>query len=120
MERRSIDKEVYLSLIVPAYNEVSRRLAENLKEILVYLKAQPYGWELIVVDDGSGDQTASVAAQAAAELDQAITILRNDINRGKGYSVRRGVLAAARRPVFFFDADLTIPVTELDRALPLL
>ena len=110
--------EVYLSLIIPAYNEASRRLRENLNEILLFLRAQQYAWELIVVDDGSSDGTAEAAAAVASSTGERISVLRNETNRGKGYSVRRGVLAAAGQKVFFTDADLSTPIEEVNRCLP--
>jgi dolichyl-phosphate beta-glucosyltransferase len=72
---------------------------------------------VIVVDDGSADNTASVAAECR---DQAAVILKNDINRGKGFSVRRGILSATGRKVFFTDADLSTPIEEIHKCLPLL
>lgn len=106
-------------MVVPAFNE-ERRIAENLKRILGFLKAQPYRWELVVVDDGSGDRTSAAAAAATAEAGVAVTLLRNQTNQGKGYSVKRGVLAATGRYIFFTDADLSTPVEEVTNCLPLL
>lgn len=73
-----------------------------------------------MVDDGSPDKTLETAAAVAAESGQAISLLRNEINKGKGYSVRRGVLAAKGRRVFFTDADLSTPIDEINKFLPIL
>jgi len=111
--------ETYLSVVVPAFNE-ERRIAESLTRVLVFLKTQPYDWELVVVDDGSSDRTSAATAATASEAGVAVTLLRNQANRGKGYSVKRGVLAATGRYIFFTDADLSTPVEELANCLPLL
>lgn len=98
----------YLSVIVPAYNE-SGRLGSTLERIVVYLTAQEYASEIIVVDDGSGDDTARLAGEL---LEGRIPhrVLINDGNRGKGYSVRRGMLDATGERALFSDADLSTPI----------
>jgi len=111
--------ETHLSLVVPAYNEEAR-IGDSLKRILMFLKAQSYAWELILVDDGSTDQTLSAAAAAVSNADVDAVLLRNEINSGKGRSVRRGVLAARGANIFFTDADLSTPIEEIERCLPLL
>jgi dolichyl-phosphate beta-glucosyltransferase len=95
-------------VVVPAFNE-ARRLPPTLERIQRHLAGRPGGAEIIVVDDGSRDDTAAVAAKAG------VTVLRNEGNRGKGYSVRRGMLHASGARRLMTDADLSTPIEELDR-----
>ncbi|MEV7864744.1 dolichyl-phosphate beta-glucosyltransferase [Streptomyces sp. NPDC088124] len=107
---------VDLTVVVPAYNE-ERRLRPTLDAIRDHLRADPgrWGeWELIVVDDGSTDRTAEVAAEAAAD-EPRIHVVRSDRNHGKGHALRQGVLASYGRRVLVTDADLATPIDELDR-----
>lgn len=104
-----------LTVVVPAYNE-EHRLRPTLDAICAHLRADPerWGdWELIVVDDGSTDGTAEVAAQAAAD-EPRVQVLTSDENRGKGHALRLGVLASYGRRVLVTDADLATPIEELD------
>ncbi len=107
-----------ISVVIPAYNE-SRRIGPTLQRIGEYATEDGRVWELIVVDDGSADGTAEVVNQ----LDVggvAITMLVNERNRGKGYSVRRGMLEATGARVLMCDADLSTPIEELTKLEPLL
>ncbi|WP_405796292.1 glycosyltransferase [Streptomyces sp. NBC_01506] len=111
--RTAADRD--LSVVVPAYNE-ERRLRPTLDAIRAHLRADPerWGdWELIVVDDGSTDGTAAVAARAAAE-EPRVQVLTSEENRGKGHALRLGVLASRGRRVLVTDADLATPIAELD------
>ncbi|MFG2173989.1 glycosyltransferase [Streptomyces niveus] len=104
-----------LTVVVPAYNE-EHRLRPTLDAICAYLRADPerWGdWELIVVDDGSTDGTAEVAARAAAD-EPRVQVLTSEENRGKGHALRLGVLASYGRRVLVTDADLATPIEELD------
>ncbi|MEE1799787.1 glycosyltransferase family 2 protein [Streptomyces sp. JV176] len=106
---------VDLTVVVPAYNE-EHRLRPTLDAIRDHLRADPdrWGeWELIVVDDGSTDRTAEVAAEAAAG-EPRIQVVRSDGNHGKGHALRQGVLASYGRRVLVTDADLATPISELD------
>jgi glycosyltransferase involved in cell wall biosynthesis len=105
----------YLSIVIPAYNE-ALRIGPTLEHIRRYLEAKNFTAELIVVDDGSTDGTAEVARQAGASI-QGLRIVRNERNRGKGFSVRRGVMEARGELVLFTDADLSAPIDETDRLL---
>jgi glycosyltransferase involved in cell wall biosynthesis len=103
-----------LSIIIPAYNE-SARIGKTLREVLAYLEVQPGGGEIIVVDDGSKDDTARVAESVFAEMQARrveTRVIRVEPNRGKGHAVRTGLLAARHTVAAFFDADLSMPVTE--------
>ncbi|WP_037897027.1 dolichyl-phosphate beta-glucosyltransferase [Streptomyces sp. NRRL S-920] len=109
-----------LTVVIPAYNE-ERRLAPTLKAIQEHLdsadgpadSAARGEWELIVVDDGSTDRTAEIAA-AASDADPRIHLVRSERNRGKGHALRQGVLASCGRRVLITDADLAAPIAELD------
>ncbi|HEY0386365.1 MAG TPA: dolichyl-phosphate beta-glucosyltransferase [Pyrinomonadaceae bacterium] len=102
-----------LSIITPAYNEASR-LGKSLDTILEFLETYPGGGELIVVDDGSQDETARIAEQTLARAQETVRtqLLGVHPNRGKGHAVRRGLLAASAPVALFTDADLSTPITE--------
>ncbi|MFJ9027491.1 dolichyl-phosphate beta-glucosyltransferase [Streptomyces sp. NPDC102274] len=107
---------VDLSVVIPAYNEEGR-LRPTLDAVRAHLRADPdrWGtWELIVVDDGSTDRTAAVAAEAAAG-EPRVRVLTGGGNHGKGHALRQGVLASNGRRVLLTDADLATPIDELDR-----
>lgn len=106
-----------LSVVVPAYNEESR-LPASLQAIQAYLTRQDYPSEVIVVDDGSGDRTAEVAEARRAEM-PTLRVIRNP-HRGKAYALRTGVLASRGAVVFLCDADLSMPIEEIAKFLPLL
>jgi len=96
----------------PAYNEAAR-LGLSLSKIVDYLNQHFESAELIVVDDGSTDDTAGVAETAFAKAEGVSTrVIRYGKNRGKGYAVRVGLLSAAADVVLFTDADLSTPITE--------
>ncbi|NJQ03586.1 dolichyl-phosphate beta-glucosyltransferase [Streptomyces zingiberis] len=107
---------VELSVVIPAYNEEAR-LRDGVAEVCRYLRAggdRWERWEVIVVDDGSTDTTAALAARAAAD-EPRVRLIRTGVNRGKGHAVRRGVLASRGRRVLFCDADGATPIEELAR-----
>jgi len=98
------------SIVIPAYNE-GKRLGPTLERVLSYVHAQGWNAEIIVVNDGSRDDTADVVRNFAAK-DPALHLVENPGNRGKGYSVRNGMLHARGRIVLFSDADLSSPIEE--------
>jgi dolichyl-phosphate beta-glucosyltransferase len=103
----------FISIVIPAYNE-EKRLPTSLDAILAYLDARRFPRvEVLVVDDGSTDGTAALIEDYAGK-DARIRLLRNPGNRGKGYSVRNGMLAAEGDWVLFSDADLSAPIEDLD------
>jgi dolichyl-phosphate beta-glucosyltransferase len=107
-----------LSIIVPAYNE-EQRLGRALARIREYFASRPAGVagiEIIVVDDGSTDQTARIARDWTREM-PFLRLVSNGENRGKGYSVRRGMLEASGRITLFTDADLSSPIEESEKLL---
>jgi dolichyl-phosphate beta-glucosyltransferase len=107
--------EPFLSIVIPAYNE-ALRLGSTLEKVRQYLESRNYSGELIVVDDGSTDQTADLL-QEMQHHHQVVRVLRNESNRGKGFSVRRGVLEARGELVLFTDADLSAPIEDTNRLL---
>ena len=102
-----------LSLVVPAYNEADR-LPPTLERMRVYLDGREEHYEVIVVDDGSADDTARVAEAFAASWPQ-LTVLSLPRNSGKGVAVRAGILRARGETRVFSDADLSTPIEELER-----
>jgi len=100
-----------LSIVIPCFNE-EKRITQTLSKISSYLKNKGINYEIILVDDGSKDKTLS-----CVEGFDNIIILKNERNRGKGYSVRRGVLEAKGEYILFSDADLSTPIEELERFL---
>lgn len=100
------------SVVIPAYNE-SLRLPATLDSLLDYLERNgPSPFEILVVDDGSLDTTASVVEGYSAR-NSAVKLLRNPGNRGKGYAVRHGMLKAQGSWILFMDADLSAPIEDL-------
>lgn len=111
---------IYLSVVIPAYNE-SSRLPESLKKVIAYLETKDYAYEVIVVDDGSADDTAPLAEQYAEDTklrnpDSKLRIIRNP-HRGKGYAVRTGMLEAKGTYILYSDADFSAPIEEVDKLL---
>jgi len=98
------------SIVIPAYNE-SARLGATLDKVLAYVRSQQWDAEVIVVNDGSRDNTADIVRAFAAK-DPTLRLVENPGNRGKGYSVRNGMLNARGRIVLFSDADLSSPIEE--------
>ncbi len=96
--------------MIPAYNE-SARLGATLEKVLAYVHAQGWDTEVIVVNDGSRDNTAEIV-RAFAARDPALRLVENPGNHGKGYSVRNGMLNSRGRIVLFSDADLSSPIEE--------
>jgi len=104
-----------LSIIIPAYNERDR-LGSSVTTTLEYLSTQDFESELIVVDDGSSDDTAEIARRAATQFASIPTrVVRYDENRGKGFAVKTGLLAAEGEIALFSDADLSTPIDELPK-----
>ena len=98
-----------ISIVIPAYNEEAR-LPATLNKVKAYLDSSRWDFaEIVVVDDGSHDSTAEVARRAGAR------VLSNPGNRGKGYTVRHGMLEAKGDWALFSDADLSAPIDELDK-----
>ena len=105
---------MHLSIIIPAYNE-QERLPLTLSKIHSYCNSQSYNYEVLVVDDGSTDNTIRVVTDNPLSEAGRLRILKNQRNRGKGYSVKRGVMASKGDYVLFSDADLSTPIGEVEK-----
>jgi len=105
-----------LSLVIPAYNEAAR-LGRTLQTAFEYLNEQTSDSEIIVVDDGSTDETVQVAAESFENFSGRTSshLIRVPVNRGKGHAVRAGLLAARAPVALFSDADLSTPLTEMPK-----
>lgn len=107
---------MFLSVIVPAYNE-EKRISGTLFDIDEYLKRQNYEYEIIAVDDGSTDKTAEIVAGLFPQI-KNLTLIKSEKNRGKGYAVRRGLLAAKGKYRLFMDADNSTSISQIEKLLP--
>ncbi len=105
----------FLSVVIPAYNE-EQIIAHTLEVVIKFLKTQGYSWEIIVVDDGSEDKTAALVRQAAQD-NTGITLVGLP-HKGKGSAVKEGMLQASGQYRFLADADLSMPIEQLQRFLP--
>jgi glycosyltransferase involved in cell wall biosynthesis len=104
-----------LSIVIPAYNE-SARIEQTLERVMACVDGQGWDAEVLVVDDGSTDRTVEII-HAWMERYPRLHLIQNEGNRGKGYSVRNGLLQAAGEVVMFTDADLSAPMEEAERLL---
>jgi glycosyltransferase involved in cell wall biosynthesis len=104
-----------LSIVIPSYNE-ELRLPATLDQIAAFLPSLGQDTEILVVDDGSKDRTAEVAESFRKALPN-LRVISNGVNRGKGFSVRHGMLEARGRSVLFTDADLSAPIEEAPKLL---
>src|SRR3989344_5927120 len=109
-------EQPYLSVVIPAYNE-SARIVPTLEKISRYLTDRKTPYEILVVDDGSSDDTAA-RVKAQADINPAIRLIRNDWNQGKGAAVKRGVINSWGEMVYFTDADLSPPIEEIEKFFP--
>lgn len=103
------------SIVVPAYNE-AERIGVSLERMLAYIEEAKWSAEIIVVNDGSRDTTATVVKEFAARS-PIVRLIENPGNRGKGYTVRHGILSASGQFLLFTDADLSSPIEEAPKLL---
>jgi len=101
-----------ISIVIPAYNE-GARIGNALRQVLHCVHERGWHAEILVVNDGSKDRTGSIVEEFA-QVHAEVRLLNNDHNRGKGYSVRHGVLNAVGEIVMFTDADLSAPMEEAE------
>jgi len=106
---------MYLSVVVPCYNE-EKRLPETLKKIREFLNQQSYGWEVIVVDDGSKDNTHKVTEELIKDWDN-FKVISYQPNRGKGFAVKTGMLAARGDWRLLMDADNSTDLSEIEKLM---
>ena len=107
--------EPFLSVVIPTYNE-ELRIAETLAKVTEYLAAQNYEWEVVVADDGSTDNTAQLVGQVIVEH-PSVRILRLR-HGGKGWAMKNGMLTAEGQYRLLCDADLSVPIQQVERLLP--
>lgn len=103
-----------LSIVMPAYNE-GNRIGPTLSKIYEFLKTKDYNCEIIVVDDGSSDNTVSEAENSHLAHEGKLRVIRNGSNKGKGFSVKNGIINSRGEYILFSDADLSTPIEEVDK-----
>lgn len=108
--------EVFLSIIIPAYNE-EHRIGATLEDIDQKLKNKNFVYEILVVNDGSKDQTAQVVNDLSSRISN-LKLIDNKENNGKGYVVRQGMLEAKGKYRLFMDADNSTTIDQFDNFLP--
>ena len=116
VETQSDEFMVYLSIVIPAYNE-GLRIGKTLSETFSYLDSLNFESEVLVVDDGSTDGTVDKVMESMERAKGRLRLIRNPGNRGKGYSVRNGMLQARGEIVLFYDADMSVPTTEIPKVI---
>lgn len=106
-------KDTKLTLIIPAYNE-EKIISETLESILNFLSPKTYTWEVIVVDDGSEDKTSKIVERFNRKQ---VRLVKLPENRGKGAAIRAGVKESRGEFIIFSDADLSVPIENIDKFL---
>ena len=107
--------QLFLSVVIPTFNEEAR-IADSLSKVIEYLQGQDYSWEVVVADDGSTDRTVGLVGQAIVGRPN-VRILHLQ-HRGKGWAVKNGMLAAEGEFRLLCDADLSVPILQVERLLP--
>jgi dolichyl-phosphate beta-glucosyltransferase len=115
LRRLTINETPLLSIIIPAHNE-EHRLPGSLEKIIAFLARQPYEYEVIIVENGSADDTVGMARRYAERF--PYIRLYQETARGKGLAVRRGMLETRGKYRFICDADLSMPIEEVSKFLP--
>jgi dolichyl-phosphate beta-glucosyltransferase len=110
-----VTEPIHLSVVIPAYNE-QERLQRHVPGIVSYLASRNLKFEIVIVNDGSKDNTAGVSEELSKTY-PAVRLVNLNVNRGKGGAVRTGMLAARARYVLFTDADQSTPIGEVDKLL---
>ena len=105
----------HLSVVIPTFNEAAR-IQKTLAEVSRYLERNGFDYEIIVADDGSRDGTLVEALKFTDATDR-VRVIDSREHRGKGFAVRQGVLAASKPYVLYADADLAIPIQEVEKLL---
>lgn len=104
---------IYLSLIIPVYNE-QKIIKDTLQKVLNFLQPKKYKWEILVVDDGSRDNTLRIATKFSKK---GVSTIRLKKNSGKGAALREGVKKASGKYIIYTDCDLSVPIKNIDKFL---
>ncbi len=112
---KNINNPIFLSVVIPAYNE-AKRIRPTLESVAEHLRSKDFKSEIIVVDDGSKDDTCSVVRDMMREVPN-LRLIESDKNRGKGAAVKRGMMEASGEYRLFMDADGSVHIREADRFL---
>lgn len=110
---------IFLSIVVPAYNE-EKDIAASIFAIDRFFSDKKIIFEIVVADDGSTDRTAEIVESLVPSFGQRLHLCGEKINHGKGYALKKGMLAAAGRYILFTDVDLSTPLEEFNKMLPYL
>jgi len=110
-----MDKQKEITIVIPAYNEESN-ISSTLEDIKLYIEKSDYSYELIIVDDGSSDKTVEIASSHKDSFD-SFSLIENRKNRGKGYSVKQGMLRAKGKYVLFMDADNSTRIDQIEKLI---
>jgi dolichyl-phosphate beta-glucosyltransferase len=105
-----------ISIVIPAYNE-AERIGPTIETIQDYFRKKSQSFDILVVNDGSKDNTGNIVANRARER-RNITLLESSVNQGKGASVKKGMIHAASDLILLTDADLSTPIEEFEKLFP--
>ena len=119
MNQKKTKEEIYLSIIIPAYNEEDR-IKKTLEHIFKYLSEKSFTFEFVIVDDGCTDETIDIVKNTIGDKDYSFKIVKNDHNMGKGFSIKKGVIESSGKFLLFSDADMSTPIEEFDKMIPFL
>lgn len=108
-----MNNKVFLSVIIPAYNE-ENRIGKTVESVIAYLDKQNYSWEILLVDDGSKDNTVNLVKK----IDPRIIVISHNANMGKGAAVKTGMLRAGGEWGLLMDADNSTPISEIEKLWP--
>jgi dolichyl-phosphate beta-glucosyltransferase len=104
-----------VSILIPVYNKF-REIKDTKNTVYSHMKSLNKEFEVIIINDGSTDNSLNIIKEKKKEFPNLI-ILENSINKGKGYSIRKGILAASGDSILFLDADLAIPIQEINKTI---
>jgi dolichyl-phosphate beta-glucosyltransferase len=109
---------IFISIVIPVYNE-AKRIEKFLSDVIAYLQEKTFTYEILIVDDGSSDDTIRVTESFLAhKLKGCYRFLKLPVNQGKGEAVKKGMLEAKGEYIFFIDADGSTSITEIDTFIP--
>ncbi|KKP98717.1 MAG: hypothetical protein US71_C0005G0019 [Parcubacteria group bacterium GW2011_GWD2_38_12] len=111
-----MSEQIYLSVVIPAYNE-EHRIGKSLVELDQYLSKQSYIYEILVINDGAKDRTVDVVREAMKTV-KNLRLIDNKENHGKGYVVRQGMLEAKGKYRLFSDADSSVSIEQIEKFWP--